>query len=348
MAKELSKTVKDALAKIDKDFGKGSVITASSKDATVDVIPTGSYRLDEATGIGGYPRGRIIEIYGPESSGKTTLCLTAIAEEHKRNPDALAAVIDTEHALDLNYAKALGVDMDRLHISQPDYGEQAIEITRRLIQTGEFTIVIVDSVASLVPKAEIEGESGDNKLGLQARLMSQAMRLLVADVEKYNTALFFTNQIREKIGVMFGSPETTTGGNALKFYASMRFDIRKKITNKDKNDVINSNTVNVTIKKNKLAAPFREAKFDIEFGIGINRPKEIFESAVDKNIIVKSGAWYSYDGSNIGQGGENALGFLLDNPELFAEIENKLKNGETVNSQTDQNTGTHQNPSVQD
>jgi len=324
MAKEISKKTLDAFSKIEKDLGKNLIVKASSKSKIINVASTGSYGLDEATGIGGYARGRIIEIYGPESSGKTTMCLTAIAREHKTNPDALCAVVDTEHSLDLNYAEALGVDLDRLFISQPDYGEQSIEIVRRLVNTGDFTIIVVDSVASLVPKAEIEGESGDNKLGLQARLMSQAMRLLTGDVEKNNVVLMFTNQIREKIGVMFGNPETTTGGNALKFYASMRFDIRRVATNKDKDDVLTSNTVRVKVIKNKLSAPFRETKFNIEFGIGIDRVGEIFDSAVDKDIIIKAGSWLKYKDLNV-QGKESFTQLMKDNEDLYSEIETKLK-----------------------
>jgi recombination protein RecA len=322
---EQSKRLTDALAKIEKDFGKGSVIGASEKSKVIDVVSTGSMGLDHALGVGGLPRGRIVEIYGPESSGKTTLCLMAIANAHI-NPDARCAIVDAEHAIDLNYAQALGIDLDRLHISQPDYGEQALEITRRLAETGDFSVIVVDSVAALVPKAELDGEVGDAKMALQARMMSQALRIMTGTVESTGTLVIFTNQLRDKIGVMFGSPEVTTGGNALKFYASIRLDIRRIATNKDQ-EVAVSNKVRVKVVKNKVSPPFRQAEFDIVFGIGIDHVAEVFDRAVDTEIIKKAGSWYSYGDTRLGQGGDTVKDLLRDNAELLAEIKTKVHDG---------------------
>lgn len=314
-----------AIAKIEKDFGKGSVIGARDKPLEIEAISTGSYNLDEALGIGGLPKGRIIEIYGNEGSGKTTLCLSVIAEAQKIDPRSVCAVIDAEHTLDTEYAQMLGVDLDRLKISQPDYGEQALEIARRLIETGEFPVVVVDSVAALVPKGELDGEIGDAALGKQARLMSQAMRILTGVVEKTSTILIFTNQMREKIGVMFGSPHTTTGGNALKFYASVRLDIARIATNKDDEEMAVSNRVRVKVVKNKVASPYRTAEFNIVFGIGIDRVQEILSAAVEKDIIKKSGSWYSYGETRLGQGEDAVLQMLRDNSDFLSEVSQKLK-----------------------
>lgn len=323
MNKDKIKALENAISQIEKNFGKGSIMKlgAGYIGEGIQAIPTGSLTLDIATGIGGFPRGRIVEIYGPESSGKTTLALTALAQAQKAG--GAAAFIDAEHALDVNYASKLGVNIEELLISQPDTGEQALEVAETLVRSGAVDIVVVDSVAALVPKAEIEGDMGDSLPGLQARLMSQALRKLTAAISKSLTTVIFINQIRMKIGVMFGNPETTTGGNALKFYASMRLDIRKIDNLKDGQEAIGGR-VRVKVVKNKVAPPFRQAEFDIFFNEGISRLGEIVDIGVDKNIIEKSGAWYSYAGSKIGQGRENAKEYLKANPQVVAEIEAKI------------------------
>ena len=312
--------------RLDKAYGKGTIMRlGESEAANVEAIPTGSLGLDVALGIGGFPKGRIIEIYGPESSGKTTLAIHAIAECQKRG--GIAAIVDAEHAFDRFYAQNLGVDTDNLLISQPDNGEQALEIAENLIRSGAVDILVVDSVAALVPRAEIEGEMGDSKMGLQARLMSQAMRKLTGTIGKTGCCCIFINQLREKIGVMFGNPETTTGGNALKFYASMRIDIRRSGSAiKDKAGATIGNHVKVKVAKNKLAPPFRIAEFDIMYGEGISKVGEIVDIGVDQDIISKSGAWYGYGDSKIAQGREAAKQFMLDNPEVAEEVELKIKN----------------------
>ena len=317
------KALQAAMAKIEKDFGKGSIMKLGDEQIdNVEVIPTGSLALNAALGVGGYPKGRIIEIYGPESSGKTTLAIHAIAECQRTG--GIAAFIDAEHAFDRFYAAKLGVDVDNLIISQPDNGEQALEIADQLIRSSAIDILVVDSVAALTPKAEIEGDMGDNKVGLQARLMSQALRKLTASISKTNTTCIFINQLREKIGVMFGNPETTTGGNALKFYASVRLDIRRVTTIKDGDTPI-GNQVRVKVVKNKVAPPFRKAEFDIMFGEGISRAGEVFGLAVANGIIDKSGSWYSYGGSKLGQGADACKALLKDNPELLDELEAKVR-----------------------
>ena len=316
------KALQEAMSKIEKDFGKGSIMKlGEEKIDNVEVIPSGSISLDVALGVGGYPKGRIIEIYGPESSGKTTLAIHAIAEAQKAG--GIAAFIDAEHAFDRFYAAKLGVDVDNLLISQPDNGEQALEIADQLIRSAAIDIVVVDSVAALTPKAEIEGDMGDNKVGLQARLMSQALRKLTATINKTNTTCIFINQLREKIGVMFGNPETTTGGNALKFYASVRLDIRKSSAIKDGDEVI-GNEVKVKVVKNKVAPPFRRAQFEILFGEGISRVGEIVDLGVEYGILEKSGSWFSYNGSKLAQGKEGAKKVLKDNPELCEELTAKI------------------------
>lgn len=321
---EKLKALKLTIDKIDKDFGKGSVMMMNEKvDTQQEVIPTGSLGLDVALGIGGLPKGRIVEIYGPESSGKTTLATHIIAEAQKKG--GICAIVDAEHAFDSAYAQKLGVDIDNLLISQPDYGEQALEIADRLILSGALDVVVVDSVAALVPKTELEGEMGDSKMGLQARLMSQALRKLTATISKTNTICIFINQLREKIGIMFGNPETTTGGNALKFYASVRLDIRRSSQIKD-GDVATGNRVKVKVVKNKVAPPFRTAEFDIVFGEGISKTGEIIDMGVELAIIQKSGSWFSYDNNKLGQGREAVKQLLQDNPELAKEIEAKIKN----------------------
>jgi recombination protein RecA len=324
MEKDKLKALDAAIAQIERSFGKGSVMKLGADGVAehVQVIPTGSLSLDLATGIGGYPRGRVIEIYGPESSGKTTLALNAIAQAQKDG--GIAAFIDAEHALDVKYAQRLGVNIEELIVSQPDTGEQALEIAETLTRSGAVDIVVVDSVAALVPRAEIEGDMGDSLPGLQARLMSQAMRKLTAAISKSLTTIVFINQIRMKIGVMFGNPETTTGGNALKFYASMRLDIRRIETLKAANEMIGSR-VRVKVVKNKVAPPFRQAEFDIFFNQGISRVGEVVDLGVARGIIEKSGAWYSHDGKRIGQGRENVKKYLLENPEVQAEIEEQVK-----------------------
>ncbi|MCI0494081.1 recombinase RecA, partial [candidate division KSB1 bacterium] len=318
------KALELALTQIDKQFGKGSIMRLGDDrlQERIKVIPTGSISLDAALGIGGIPRGRIIEIFGPESSGKTTLALHIIAEAQKLG--GLAAFIDAEHALDAYYSKNLGVDTENLLISQPDTGEQALEITETLVRSGAIDVIVIDSVAALVPRAEIEGEMGDAQMGLQARLMSQAMRKLSGAISKSNTCVIFINQIREKIGVMFGSPETTTGGRALKFYASIRLDIRRTASIKDRENVIGNRT-KVKVVKNKVAPPFREAEFDIMYGTGISSEGDIIDVAVDNNIIEKSGTWFSYGEERLGQGRENVKRFLLENPDMFKEIEIKVR-----------------------
>ncbi|GAA4061953.1 recombinase RecA [Microbacterium laevaniformans] len=317
------KALESALAQIDRQFGKGSVMRLGSDDrAPVEVIPTGSIALDVALGVGGLPRGRIIEIYGPESSGKTTLTLHAIANVQRAG--GIAAFIDAEHALDPDYAQKLGVDIDQLLVSQPDTGEQALEIADMLVRSGAIDLVVIDSVAALVPKAEIEGEMGDSHVGLQARLMSQALRKLTGGLNQTNTTMIFINQLREKIGVFFGSPETTAGGKALKFYASVRLDIRRIETLKDGTDAVGNRT-RVKVVKNKMAPPFKQAEFDILYGTGISREGSLIDFGVEHALVKKSGAWYTYDGEQLGQGKENARNFLLKNPDIAAEIETKIK-----------------------
>src|SRR6204780_5394038 len=308
MADERAKAIDLAFAQIEKQFGKGSIMRLGSKEAIVPiaVIPTGAISFDAALGVGGFPRGRVVEVFGPESSGKTTITLQVIAEAQKMG--GMAAFVDAEHALDPGYAKKLGVDVDNLLVSQPDYGEQALEITEALVRSGAIDVLVVDSVAALVPKAELDGEMGDSHMGLQARLMSQALRKLTGTVSKSRTSLIFINQIREKIGVMFGNPETTTGGRALKFYSSVRIDIRR-----------------IAAVKNKVAAPFREAEFDILYGEGISREGDVLDLAVAQNIVEKSGAWYSYAGERIGQGRENTRTFLKDNKDIFSKIDAELR-----------------------
>jgi len=324
MADERSKLLEAAISQIEKSYGKGSIMRLGSKDVLVpvNVVPSGCLSIDAALGVGGFPRGRVIEIYGPESGGKTTLTLHVIAEAQKLGGQA--AFIDAEHALDPVYARKLGVDVDNLLVSQPDHGEQALEIAETLIRSGGVDIVVVDSVAALVPKAELEGEMGDPSMGLQARLMSQALRKLTAIVSKSKTCLVFINQIREKIGVMFGNPETTTGGRALKFYASMRVDIRRVQAIKDGDRVVGSRT-RAKIVKNKVAAPFREAEFDILYGEGISREGDLLDLGVDKGVIEKSGTWLSYSGERMGQGRENARLFLKEHTDIRAKIENALR-----------------------
>ncbi|MEF3404163.1 MAG: recombinase RecA [Agromyces sp.] len=321
-AADREKSLETALAQIDRQFGKGSVMRLGSEErAPVEVIPTGSIALDIALGIGGLPRGRIIEIYGPESSGKTTLTLHAIANAQRNG--GIAAFIDAEHALDPEYAKKLGVDIDALLVSQPDTGEQALEIADMLVRSGSIDLIVIDSVAALVPRAEIEGEMGDSHVGLQARLMSQALRKLTGGLSQTNTTMIFINQLREKIGVFFGSPETTAGGKALKFYASVRLDIRRIETMKDGTEAVGNRT-RVKVVKNKMAPPFKQAEFDILYGTGISREGSLIDFGVDQAIVKKSGAWYTYDGDQLGQGKENARNFLLQNPDIAADIEQKI------------------------
>ena len=320
--KEKLKALQLTLDKIDKDYGKGTIMKLGSKPLeNIPVIPSGSVGLDVALGIGGYPRGRVVEIYGPESSGKTTLAIHAIAEAQKLG--GIAAFIDAEHAFDRFYAEKLGVDVENLLISQPDNGEQALEIADHLIRSGAIDIIVIDSVAALTPKAEIEGEMGDSKMGLQARLMSQALRKLTANISRTNTCCVFINQLREKIGVMFGNPETTTGGNALKFYASVRLDIRKLTQLKEGED-ITGNRTKVKVVKNKLAPPFRKAEFDIIYGEGISKIGEIIDIGVEKEIIKKSGSWFAYGDVKLGQGRDAVKSLLKDNPELLEELEKKV------------------------
>jgi len=317
------KALQSTIEKIEKDYGKGTIMKLGDENfSSVDVIPTGSIGLDIALGIGGYPRGRVVEIFGPESSGKTTLAIHAIAEAQKMG--GIAAYIDAEHAFDRTYAEKLGVDLDNLYISQPDNGEQALEIADHLIRSGAIDIIVIDSVAALTPKAEIEGEMGDSKMGLQARLMSQALRKLTANISKTNTCCIFINQLRDKIGVMFGNPETTTGGNALKFYASVRLDIRKISQLKDGEDAT-GNRVKVKVVKNKVAPPFKKAEFDIVFGEGISKIGEIIDLGVEMNIIKKSGSWFSYNDIKLGQGRDSVKQVLNEKPEIMKEITEKIK-----------------------
>ena len=318
------KALKLTLDKMDKTYGKGTVMRMSDQSVVdVDTISSGSLGLDLALGVGGYPRGRVIEIYGPESSGKTTLTLHAIAEAQKKG--GIAAFIDAEHAFDRFYAEKLGIDLDNLIISQPDNGEQALEIADNLIRSGAIDIIVVDSVAALTPKSEIEGEMGDSKMGLHARLMSQALRKLTASISKTNCCVIFINQLREKIGVMFGNPETTTGGNALKFYASIRLDIRRSTQIKDGNSEVTGNKTRVKVVKNKVAPPFKTAEFDIMYGEGVSKIGEIIDIGVDYEIIKKSGSWFSYDDTKLGQGRDAVKLLLKDNPDLMEELENRIK-----------------------
>jgi recombination protein RecA len=329
---EKAKAVDLALVQIEKQFGKGSIMRLGSKDilVQVEVIPTGAISFDAALGIGGVPRGRVVEIFGPESSGKTTIALHIVAEAQRRG--GMAAYVDAEHALDAGYAKKLGVDVDNLLVSQPDYGEQALEIVETLVRSNGIDVLVVDSVAALVPKAELDGDMGDSLPGLQARLMSQAMRKLTGIVSKSKTCLIFINQIREKIGVMFGNPETTTGGRALKFYASVRVDIRRIAAIKDGDRVVGNRT-KVKIVKNKTAAPFREAEFDILYGEGISREGDLIDIAAERNILEKSGSWFSYGGERIGQGRENARQFLRDNPDVRKKLEAEVRKALNIHTQ---------------
>jgi recombination protein RecA len=318
------KAIEVALTQIEKQFGKGSIMRLGSKQALVpvDVIPTGALSLDAALGVGGVPRGRVVEIFGPEASGKTTLALHLVAEAQKRG--GMAAFVDAEHALDAKYANRLGVDVDNLLVSQPDYGEQALEIAEALVRSNAIDIVVIDSVAALVPRAELEGDMGDSMPGLQARLMSQALRKLTALVSKSKTCLVFINQIREKIGVMFGSPETTTGGRALKFYSSVRLDVRRIASIKDADHVVGNRT-RVKVVKNKMAPPFRDAEFDILYGEGISKEGDLLDLAAGMNLIEKSGSWYSFAGERIGQGRENTRQFLLQNPDVYGKVEIEVR-----------------------
>jgi recombination protein RecA len=324
MADERGKAIELAVSQIEKQFGKGSIMRLGSKEAIVPiaVISTGAISFDAALGVGGFPRGRVVEVFGPESSGKTTITLQVIAEAQKTG--GMAAFVDAEHALDPAYAKKLGVDVDNLLVSQPDYGEQALEITEALVRSNAIDVLVVDSVAALVPKAELDGEMGDSHMGLQARLMSQALRKLTGTVSKSRTCLIFINQIREKIGVMFGNPETTTGGRALKFYSSVRVDIRRIAAIKD-GDVVTGSRTRVKVVKNKVAAPFREAEFDILYGEGISREGDLIDIAVNNNLLEKSGSWFSYKGERIGQGRENARQFLKDNKDTMAKLDTEVR-----------------------
>src|SRR6202050_3568541 len=324
VADDRQRAVEAALSQIEKQFGKGSIMRLGSKEAVVPIatISTGSISFDAALGVGGVPRGRVIEVFGPESSGKTTITLQIIAEAQKAG--GMAAFVDAEHALDPGYAKKLGVDVDNLLVSQPDYGEQALEITEALVRSGAIDVLVVDSVAALVPKAELDGEMGDSHMGLQARLMSQALRKLTGTVSKSRTCLIFINQIREKIGVMFGNPETTTGGRALKFYSSVRIDIRRIAAIKD-GDVVTGSRTKIKVVKNKVAAPFREAEFDIMYGEGISREGDLLDVAALHNIVEKSGAWYSYKGERIGQGRENARAFLKENKDTLMKLDAEVR-----------------------
>jgi recombination protein RecA len=331
------KSLETALAQIERQFGRGAIMRLGDDTRPpVEVIPTGSISLDVALGIGGLPRGRIVEIYGPESSGKTSLALHAVANAQKAG--GIAAFIDAEHALDPEYAKKLGVDTDALLVSQPDTGEQALEIVDMLIRSAAIDVVVIDSVAALVPKAEIEGEMGDSHVGLQARLMSQALRKVAGALNQTNTTAIFINQLREKIGVMFGSPETTTGGKALKFYASIRLDIRRIETLKDGTDAVGNRT-RVKVVKNKMSPPFKTAEFDILYGVGISREGSLIDLGVEQSIVRKSGAWYTYEGDQLGQGKENARNFLRDNPDMANEIEKKIKEKLGVGPRLDADTG---------
>ena len=343
---EKLKALDAALVKIEKDYGKGSVMKLGDyqADRTIEVTPTGSISLDIALGVGGVPRGRIIEIYGPESSGKTTVALHMVAEVQKRG--GIAGFIDAEHALDPVYAKNIGVDIDNLYISQPDTGEQGLEITETMVRSGAIDIIIVDSVAALVPKAEIDGDMGDSHVGLQARLMSQALRKLTAIISKSNCIVIFINQLREKVGVMFGSPETTTGGRALKFYSSIRMDIRRIEAIKQGGEIVGNRT-RVKVVKNKVAPPFKEAEFDIMFGKGISREGDILDLAANTGIVNKSGAWYSYNDAKIGQGRENTKNYFRENPEIMEEIEHKVRAHFGLEAEgNDENVGGQRSDSV--
>lgn len=323
ISQEKENAIKSAMSQIDRQFGKGSIMKLGGREVqAIPVISSGSLALDKALGVGGYPRGRVVEIYGPESSGKTTLALHAVAEAQKKG--GIAAFIDAEHALDVAYAKKLGVDCDELLISQPDTGEQALEIVDMLVRSGAVDIVVVDSVAALVPRSEIEGDMGDSHMGLQARLMSQALRKLTGSLGKTNTTLIFINQIRMKIGVVYGNPETTTGGNALKFYATIRIEIRKALAIKDGQEIVGNRT-KVKVVKNKLAPPFKSIEFDLMFGEGISKTGDLLDIGIDLNVIDKSGSWYSYNSERIGQGRENVKIFFDDNPDLFTEIQTKIR-----------------------
>ncbi len=323
MSTDRDKALDMALAAIDKQFGKGSIMRMGEKGSmAVETLSTGALALDLALGVGGLPRGRVVEIYGPESSGKSTLAMHVVAEAQRNG--GICAYVDAEHAMDPAYARAIGVDIDQLLISQPDTGEQALEIADMLVRSGALDVVVIDSVAALTPRAEIEGDMGDTHVGLQARLMSQALRKLTANLNRTNTIMIFINQLREKIGVMFGSPETTPGGRALKFYSSVRLDIRRIESIKDGGEVVGSRT-RVKVVKNKVAPPFRQAEFDIMYGKGISREGSVLDLAVDMAIIKKSGAWFTYEGEQLGQGRENAKGFLTDNPEIMVEIAEKLR-----------------------
>jgi recombination protein RecA len=338
MSKEdKSRALESALAQIEKQYGKGSVMKLGDTAAhmNIETIPTGSISLDVALGLGGIPKGRIVEIYGPESSGKTTVALHMVAEVQKIG--GIAGFIDAEHALDPVYAKKIGVDIDNLYISQPDNGEQALEITETMVRSGAVDIIIVDSVAALVPRAEIDGDMGDSHVGLQARLMSQALRKLTAAISKSNCIVIFINQLREKVGVMFGSPETTTGGRALKFYSSIRLDVRKIESLKQGGDIVGSRT-RIKVVKNKVAPPFKEAEFDIMFGQGISREGDVLDLASNENIVIKSGAWYAYNEAKIGQGRENAKQYLKENPAIFAEIELKVRDKYNLDAVSAANT----------
>lgn len=333
-AAERDKAVKSAMSQIERQFGKGSIMKLGERAIQeVPIIHSGSLALDKALGIGGYPRGRVIEIYGPESSGKTTLALHAVAESQKKG--GIAAFIDAEHALDTSYARKLGVDCDELLVSQPDTGEQALEIADMLVRSGAIDIIVIDSVAALVPRAEIEGEMGDSHMGLQARLMSQALRKLTATMSRTNTTVIFINQIRMKIGVVYGNPETTTGGNALKFYASVRLEIRRAAAIKEGQDTIGNRT-KVNVVKNKLAPPFKSVEFDIMYGEGISQTGDLLDMGVDLSIIEKSGAWYSYEGERMGQGRQNVKTFFDENPEVFKKIESRVREQLGIGSPSNQ------------
>ena len=339
---ERDKALDAALAQIDKQYGKGSIMRMGEKGSlAIESIPTGALPLDLALGVGGLPRGRVVEIYGPESSGKSTLAMHVVAEAQRNG--GICAYIDAEHAMDPVYAKAIGVDIDQLLISQPDTGEQALEIADMLIRSGALDVVVIDSVAALTPRAEIEGDMGDTHVGLQARLMSQALRKLTANLNKSNTICIFINQLREKIGVMFGSPETTPGGRALKFYSSVRLDIRRIEAIKDGTEVVGSRT-RVKVVKNKVAPPFRQAEFDIMYGKGISREGSVLDLAVELGVVKKSGAWFTYDGEQMGQGRENAKNFLIENPEIMVELSEKVKQKAGLGDQVEEFTAEDEEP----
>ena len=339
---ERDKALDMALAQIDKQFGKGSIMRMGEKTTMgIEAVPTGALSLDIALGVGGVPRGRVVEIYGPESSGKSTLAMHIVAEAQRNG--GICAYVDAEHAMDPIYARAIGVDIDQLLISQPDTGEQALEIADMLVRSGALDIVVIDSVAALTPRAEIEGEMGDTHVGLQARLMSQALRKLTANLNKSNTIAIFINQLREKIGVMFGSPETTPGGRALKFYSSVRLDIRRIESIKDGAEVVGSRT-RVKVVKNKVAPPFKQAEFDIMYGKGISREGSVLDLAVELGVVKKSGAWFTYDGEQMGQGRENAKNFLIENPEIMVELSEKVKQKAGLGDQAEEFTAEDEEP----